>query len=291
MNQIFKVALPTDEIIVVNDQSQDNTVNIIRKLNKISFNINLIHNINPGLSNALNLGVDESSHSWIARVDVDDCYSQNRLVSQFSTIESSTVAVFSDYIFMHNKKKIGSLQSAILPSAVSVSLISSQRTPHPIALFSKEAFIAAGKYRSEDYPAEDLSLWLRISRFGELKSVPEELLYYDINPGSVTSTKRKQMIRMKSLLLDEIGINAPDIISLINNLDETINVYRNFNYFDRRSMLLLGDLQMLHSRYGNKFDSRVAISDLIPQLNKVRIFSTLAAFSVEKIRRRSARWF
>ena len=96
LNNIQKMAEPNDEILVVDDASMDETPSILRGFTSQRGNLVILDNPKPGLVNALNLGVKESQHKIIARVDVDDVYPSDRISKQIVGFENSTVAMFSD---------------------------------------------------------------------------------------------------------------------------------------------------------------------------------------------------
>ena len=165
LTQIKKNISTGDEVIIVNDGSVDSTIKILEKWKRKIENLRILDSRGLGLVYSLNLGIREASNEWIARFDVDDNYSDNRLAEQRTLIENNVAAIFCDYNFFdHSNKSLGFIPTGILPSATALSLISSQRTPHPGVIFSKTAAYAAGLYRSEDFPAEDISLWLRMAK-------------------------------------------------------------------------------------------------------------------------------
>lgn len=55
---------------------------------------------------------------------------------------------------------------------------------HPAVLFRKSAVLRAGNYA--DVKSEDCELWIRLSRFGEMYSLPEVLLFYRRHAASVS---------------------------------------------------------------------------------------------------------
>jgi glycosyltransferase involved in cell wall biosynthesis len=235
-----------DEILVVDDYSIDNTIKIVKQMSIQDSRIKLIENKSVGIVGALNLGISESSNNWIARVDVDDKYDLNRIEVQRTNIYSNTVGIFTDYDFFSDLYSyLGTIPSAIDANAVSVSLISSQRTAHPSVFFNKEAVINAGGYREIDFPAEDLSLWLRMSRLGDLISTPKTLLHYRLSPGSITGTRRVEAKEMTTKLLTEIGINQSDILGLIENFESVQQLYKLHNFASERELLILRDLYFL----------------------------------------------
>jgi glycosyltransferase involved in cell wall biosynthesis len=62
----------TDEILIIDDFSNDNTAQIVKDASKADARIRLLSNANPGIVGALNLGLSEASNEWIARFDVDE---------------------------------------------------------------------------------------------------------------------------------------------------------------------------------------------------------------------------
>lgn len=246
LHNLLKTIQSSDEILVVDDFSTDRTKNIVLKEINDDNRVKYIKNIKPGLVNALNFGIKESANEWIARADVDDKYEFNRLNEQRKNISVNTVGIFTDYdFFSESHDYLGTIPSAIDANALSVSLISSQRTAHPSILFNKEAVINAGGYREIDFPAEDLSLWLRMSRLGDLISIPKTLLHYRLSPGSITGTRRAEAKEMTTKLLTEIGINQSNILGLIENFESVQQLYKLHNFASERELLILRDLYFL----------------------------------------------
>jgi glycosyltransferase involved in cell wall biosynthesis len=222
--------------------------------------INLITTRTSGLVNALNLGILECCNNWVARFDIDDNYETDRLKHQEASLNEKTVAIFSDYDFFSNSNNyLGTIPSALDANAVAVSLISSQRTAHPSVLFSKEAVANAGFYRDIDFPAEDLSLWLRMSRLGDLISIPKTLLHYRLSTASITGIKRKEAKEMTKKILDNIGINKKNTVRLVENFESVIELYKKHNYSRERELLILKDLYYLskESRLESKLRKKV----------------------------------
>jgi len=251
LEKLTKACRLNDEIIIIDDFSEDDTKKSVLETLERDSRIRLIDNNSPGIVGALNLGIIESKNSWIARVDVDDKYDPNRFEIQRANLQANTVGIFSDYdFFSESHNFLGTMPSAIDADAVAVSLIYSQRTAHPSILFSKEAVINAGGYRNADFPAEDLSLWLRMSRLGDLISIPKTLLHYRLSAGSVTGTRRNEAKEMTNKLLADIGINSKNIVNLIENFESVIELYKKHPYENERELLMIRDLLgLLKSNY------------------------------------------
>jgi glycosyltransferase involved in cell wall biosynthesis len=240
---ILKNLNDDDELVIINNGSDDNSKSKLEKWSKTDSRINLINTKTPGLVEALNLGTAESCNNWIARFDIDDIYEPDRIQHQRIVLNEKTVAIFTDYDFFSDSHNyLGTIPSAIDADAVAVSLIYSQRTAHPSILFSKEAVTNAGGYRNADFPAEDLSLWLRMSRLGDLISIPKTLLHYRLSAGSVTGTRRNEAKEITNKLLADIGINSKNIVNLIENFESVIECYKKHPYENERELLIIRDL-------------------------------------------------
>jgi glycosyltransferase involved in cell wall biosynthesis len=261
---ILKNLNADDELVIINNGSADNSKSKLEKWSNADSRINLITTKTPGLVEALNLGTTESCNNWIARFDIDDIYEPDRIKHQRIALNEKTVAIFTDYDFFSDSHNyLGTIPSAIDANAVAVSLISSQRTAHPSILFNKEAVINAGGYRECDFPAEDLSLWLRMSRLGDLISIPKTLLHYRLSTGSITGTMRVKAKEITKKLLTEIGINDKNILGLIDNFELVRQLYKQQNFASERELLLMRDLYFLSKNIPDDNKTKGKINQLL----------------------------
>lgn len=243
--QIEANLIQGDQVIVVDDHSLDETPFLLQKWASSNASVQVIQNRGKnGLIPSLNLGLANATNDWVARFDADDLYSPNRLVKQSALISEGVVAIFSDYEFISESgKPLGMVPSAIYSEQTSLSLVMGNRTAHPSVIFNRHAVLEAGAYRAQDYLAEDLSLWLRISRLGQLRSVPEKLLSYRLNSGSVTVGSRSLSKKMRESVLGEIGINPMDIQNSIQNLEQMRDMYKDNSASAMRGFLFLRDIK------------------------------------------------
>ena len=280
----------SDEILVIDDNSTDGTFHELQRWTAEDSRVRVISNNGQGLVSALNLGLIESTHAWIARFDVDDKYTDNRIVQQASLINSETVAIFSDYeIWRPDGVSLGKIPSPVDSDAVKISLINSRRTPHPSVLFSKVAVLEVGGYRTEDFPAEDLSLWLRLSRVGKLVSAPQVLLDYRLGKDSITGQKRAQIIRKSSDLLHGIGVYKEAVRSGFQRVDEILDSYESLNLCEERQILFLQELSkaMEYSGWDRK---RTILNKLMGRLDREMVAAALS-ISIGTTKRRIFRKF
>ena len=263
-----------DEFIIINDGSTDLTQTIIEQFASAEKRIRVLSTTGIGLVSALNLGVETAVNPWIARFDVDDHYSPERLSVQRKLISNSVAVIFSDYSFSTSAgNEIGVVHSAILPSATILSLVSSQRTAHPVALINREFLLKAGGYSKDDYPAEDLGLWLRICEFGELITSPNILLKYSLNISSVSNQNRKKQICQKDQLVKKWSGWQKAYENSLTEIENTTKFYLEATNGYQRLFLHFRDMYLVSKIIGRSFSK-------LKSLKKLGVLVTLkVAFS------------
>jgi glycosyltransferase involved in cell wall biosynthesis len=235
-----------DDIVIVDDGSDDGSSSFLAEWSKSDDRVTVINSGGVGLIDSLNLGLTACSNDWVARFDVDDDYVPDRLNRQIACITDGDVAIFSDYEFVgEDGEHLGVLPTAIVPDAVAISLVSAQRTPHPSVIFNRNAVRDAGNYRVGDFLVEDLSLWLRLNKIGNIKSIPEPLLKYRLHINATSMKNRDAMTRATSKILKEISIPSYQIQKVLAELPQIFDTYDLFDFPIERKLLLLRELSKL----------------------------------------------
>ena len=76
VESVFAQSWPAHEIIVIDDGSTDNTLQVARKFGD---KVRVIQQANAGVSTARNRGVEAATGDWLAFLDADDWYYPDRL--------------------------------------------------------------------------------------------------------------------------------------------------------------------------------------------------------------------
>ena len=276
-----------DEIVAIDDGSTDFTPKILEGWARTDTRVKIVKSGGVGLAESLNLALTIAKHNWIARADVDDTYSSERLTQQIKLIGPSVVAIFSDYnIVSASGRLYGRIPTAIFPLPVKLSLIGGSRTPHPIVLMNRTAAISAGGYLTSEFPAEDLGLWVRMQDFGSLVSSPESLLNYLVSNDSVTSTKRTSSIEQKRKILKNFRMSEREIQIFSDEFKEYIKSYKKLSSGYERIVLLYRDILSYNLRFEKTF-SLMAIFDPVILNPKMIIATTklLYGFALRRIMR------
>jgi glycosyltransferase involved in cell wall biosynthesis len=189
------------ELLIVNDGSTDNTLDVINSFN--DERIIVIHQPNKGVAEALNIGLRQARGTYIARFDADDvCYPQ-RLQKQHDFLvthpEYILVGSDADYIlengdFLFHFKCIAHTHAGVMDKLYFYCPFI-----HPAVMYCKDVVIEAGSYPTDAHNFEDYLLWTNISKSGKMANLPEALIKYRLNPSSVTIDERWRGKRFRDL--------------------------------------------------------------------------------------------
>lgn len=221
---VESVLSDSDELIIVDNGSTDGTTEFLQSYRFKRATV-LLFQKEKGLVDALNAGLSAAQNNWIARFDVDDLYEPHRLENIFKSLRPSTVAIFSDFDFVDvHGDSYGAFYNAVVDPAIKLSLPRSERNAHPSVVFRKKEVIDVGGYLKEDYPCEDLSLWLRLSKVGSFQGSPLPLLHYSFLADSVSSQNR-ELIQAKKVKIVERYFDPTTVVYAYQELSETLSQY------------------------------------------------------------------
>jgi glycosyltransferase involved in cell wall biosynthesis len=148
------------EIIVVDDGSTDNSINI---LNEFGDSIRVILQENKGQAAARNVGIKSSSGEWIALLDSDDVWLPHKIQTQLDMLnEYPTWQFIGSEPFIDNQRYEKDNTTC---SPVDLKYFLSDSMAPSGTLINKNCFEAVG-YFNEDRTvkgAEDKDLWLNLA--------------------------------------------------------------------------------------------------------------------------------
>lgn len=180
------------ELIVVDDGSRDNTVEIIKGLSCKDDRIKLyINKENQGVSATRNRGISLADGDWIAFLDSDDLWEKTKLHKQMKHAEKKDAEfLFTGSSFINEEGKYyqGIFE---VPNLVTYESLKIHNVISCSSVLLKKKFFNHIKMERDDMH-EDYAVWLRILRTGvSAYSINEPLLIYRISRNSKSGNKVK----------------------------------------------------------------------------------------------------
>jgi glycosyltransferase involved in cell wall biosynthesis len=173
------------EIVVVDDGSTDNGVEVVKSLS--DDRIILHQQLNKGASSARNYGVEVSSSPWVALLDADDIWYKDHLFQFQQTIKTLPKAevisnayeiqLSSTYIKLPVYSCTLDSQISYVQDYFSCSLIDSLFWTSSIA-FKKNVFLEVGGFDTSLKTGQDLDLFIRFALKYKLAYNPKITLLY-----------------------------------------------------------------------------------------------------------------
>jgi glycosyltransferase involved in cell wall biosynthesis len=173
------------ELILINDCSTDNSLEIAQALKGVYENliiIDLKHNV--GASAARNKGIEVARGKYAAFLDADDVWLPNKLVRQISAFESDPECslVSCDTLQISPAGEV-LRRGHIMKPPVSGSnawktLLSYNFIPTPTVLTRTDLVRKAGCFDESLIISEDLDLWISLARMGKVIVIPEVFVHY-----------------------------------------------------------------------------------------------------------------
>ena len=177
------------ELIVIDDGSQDETPDVLRRFKEPR--IRIVTQANRGLAATLNRGIELARGRYIARQDQDDVSFPERLARQVAFLEAhpacALVGTWAE--IRREDDRTGRVHRHPSDNAsLQFELLLNNPFVHSSVVIRKAALDRVGVYSTDTgrQPPEDYELWSRIARQFEVANIPEVLHAYREIEGSMS---------------------------------------------------------------------------------------------------------
>lgn len=198
------------EVIVVDDGSDDATSHIQNDFPTIKY----IYQKNSGVSMARNLGIKYAKGEWIAFLDSDDAWHQEKLQKQRSFHQNNPdiLMSYTDEVWIRDavEVKIPKKFSKIGKDAFVENLSYCNIAPSSV-LMHRSLFSQVGLFDEDLEVCEDYDLWLRVALHHKIGLIREKLIYKYAGHEDQLSFKHWGMDRFRVLSLEKILGNANQV--------------------------------------------------------------------------------
>lgn len=186
LNQTYK----NFELIIIDDKSKDNTINIVSRFFRIDSRIKFLKNTeNLGVAETRNVGLKKAKGRWIAFLDSDDIWEKTKLEEQLNFMKMNNVSLsYTGYSIINEKGCF--VKEISVPSSLNYrqALYGNQIACLTVMIDkSKILKFEMPKIRHEDY-----ATWLNILKTGIVaKGLNKNLARYRKVGNSLSSNKIK----------------------------------------------------------------------------------------------------
>lgn len=153
---------PVDEIIVVDDGSNDGTAEQISRLYPT---LRLIQQSNRGVSAARNAGINQACHAWIAFLDSDDSWLPGKIsqIRQAQNRHPEIRLFHSDEIWIRNGVRVNAMKKHLKTGGWIFERCLPRCVISPSSVVLHRSLLQSVGLFDESLPAcEDYDLWLRV---------------------------------------------------------------------------------------------------------------------------------
>lgn len=205
INQTFR----NWELIIVNDGSTDATREIILGFEKKDRRIKYLFQENGKQGKARNLGIAHSIGQYIAFLDADDLWIENKLVIQVNYLISNPEIdlIFSQGYFLNQDNPIDfDVRVKPIWNINDLPLFIEQNQIPILSVVVKKTCLIDVDNFSEDLNiqnVEDYHLWLKLlCNNQKFRSIKQRLFFYRIHDNQITKTEESENIKLLHLFIE-----------------------------------------------------------------------------------------
>ena len=208
IESVLKQTFADFELIVINDGSEDRTLDIISQFNDPRVKVFSYPHAGGNISR--NRGLEAAVGTLVSFLDADDIWTPDKLARQLQALqenESAKVAYsWTDYIdengeFLRSGMHI-TANGDIYKQLFVANFLENGSNP----LIYREALITLGGFDESLNASQDWDMWLRLAHKYNFIAVPSVQILYRISPGTVSSNLARQ--EKSSLLVLERAYQA-----------------------------------------------------------------------------------
>ncbi|NEQ65644.1 MAG: glycosyltransferase [Symploca sp. SIO2D2] len=214
------------ELIIINDGSEDGTLEIIEPIQDPRIKVLSYSNAGPNPSR--NRGLVEAKGEYIAFIDADDLWTSDKLASQLQALQAHPQAAvaysWTDYIdasgqFLRRGSHM-SLTGDVLRHLLLMNFLESGSNP----LIRQEALATVGGFDESLTHGEEWDMWLRLAAQYQFVAVPSPQVFYRVY-GHSSSTKIAQLEVGCLQVINKAFSQAPESLQYLKGFSQG-NLYK-----------------------------------------------------------------
>lgn len=237
IDSVLKQTYKNWELIIVDDCSTDNTLEIIQEYAQKDSRITINRNeTNQKLPRALNVGFRMASGDYYTWTSDDNKYDEDAIETMVDFLEKN---IEFGMVYCNIRRLDENGNFSMGEDALEPKYLYTGSYIGACFLYRREVAEAVGEYDPDMFLVEDYDYWLRISKLYKLYFIPECKYTYRIHSASLSSTRIGQFqvqayrIRLRELdyLLERIDEDEKEILFLTmwsNRKEQTWELHDKF---------------------------------------------------------------
>lgn len=258
VNQTYK----NIELIVIDDGSKDNSVEIINLLAK-KYNFKFLTQTNKGVSNTLNRGIEISKGEYICACASDDKFALEKVERQVHFLQSNTQygICYTDRIKFYENGITRKLPSNISGSGDLFERLLSQtiRVCPGTIMYRRKVFDKVGFFDPE-LAVEDFDMILKVAKIFEIGHLQEHLFYYRSHAENTVNNVELMKVNSDRIIDKWAGEDCYSRAVVLNRLQ----YFRSYSSIERRKALKILPVSLLI--FGEKVFYEGLIRLLVPKV-------------------------
>jgi glycosyltransferase involved in cell wall biosynthesis len=189
IESVLSQTLSQFEIIVINDGSQDKTLEVVSRI--LDPRLKVLSYPNAGVSVSRNRGISQAAGDYVSFLDADDLWTPDKLETQLKALQANPQAAvaysWTDWIdesgqFLRSGGHI-SVNGDVYAKLLLRDFVESGSNP----LIRRQALTEVGGFDESLNLAADWDMWLRLAARYEFVAVPSSQILYRVSPNSMSS--------------------------------------------------------------------------------------------------------
>lgn len=199
------------ELLIVNDGSKDNTSSVVSSYDDVR--IKLIEQVNGGVANARNNGLQKAQGEYIAFLDSDDLWTIDKLEKQINYFQENIEVglVYTDRkCFFENVDKAFDCEykESIDIDDNYLRLLIYDYIATLTVMIKREVIVNVGLFDKELFGTEDWDLWIRIAKKYKIGHLKERLAYYREHDGGISKNFDRHSVEERKVIEKHVLNNS-----------------------------------------------------------------------------------